>query len=320
MNSISVEFVQDIINDFDSDIRSHWDTVSLKLKDLKLKTVDYKELCYLDCLLNFGASILISTPQQLTQLMNRFDHIISNKEMVLKSRSGFRKAIIDCMGYTTLRSVFYPKIFQKLGIKSCVYCNSSLTVVVEKEYVSKNSSKLQAKFQLDHFIPKKEYPCLSISIFNLYPVCSNCNISKGVKKVFFDLYKDGRVHISPFKFKLGNGSCAKFLLSNNLDDISIEFEEPKARRGCSKFSDIFLIKPIYLTQRDVVAELILKAQAYPNSYRSILLKTLPSIFHSEAIITRLVCGNYVEEWEIHKRPLSKLTLDIAHQIGLIKNT
>lgn len=222
------------------------------------------------------------------------------------------------MGYTDLRSTFYPKYFFKVGIKACVYCNALLTIVVEQDIIGGKVKKFHAKFQADHYLPKKEYPCFSISLFNLYPVCANCNLAKGVKKVSFNLYVSGDKHQSQFKFKLADGCRAKFLLSRNLGDILIEFDEPTVSKGYEKFDDLFAIKGTYTTQRDIAAELILKAEAYPQSYRDTLLNSLPTIFQNQSTVNRLITGNYAEEKDIHKRPLAKFTLDIAHQIGLLK--
>lgn len=84
----------------------------------------------------------------------------------------FRDKLIEKMGYKKRRSDFYPKYFQKLGVKACVYCNSQLTVTVNSYEYKKDGSikqdEVKEKFQVDHYLPKSEYPCFSISLFNLF--------------------------------------------------------------------------------------------------------------------------------------------------------
>ncbi|MBE5322051.1 hypothetical protein IM793_23045 [Pedobacter sp. MR2016-19] len=319
MISIATKGIEDIIVGYDAEIIDHWQMVEKGLVTYNSTLTDAKEKNYLNHLLALGKEIITANTKRLNDLKKEFGKIISASDMKSKKRKVFRNTLIELMGYANLRSTFYPKYFFKVGIKTCVYCNALLTVVVERAMVLGKSKGYQAKFQADHYLPKKEYPCFSISIFNLYPVCANCNIVKGVKKVSFNLYSDvNKHHQSPFSFRLSNGCKAKFLLSRNLDDIVIEFDEPIPPKGHEKFDDLFSIKGTYATQRDVAADLILKAEAYPLSYRNTLLTSLPKIFQNKSVVNRLITGNYAEESDIHKRPLAKFTLDIAYQIGLLK--
>jgi len=43
----------------------------------------------------------------------------------------------------------------------------------------------------------------------------------------------------------------------------------------------------------------------------------PNLFKHINDAGRFILGNYITEIEIHKRPLSKLTIDIAKEFGLI---
>lgn len=309
--------MEDLVHGFDTEIREHWENIKPDLENYLDTLIDAKERLYLVYLLALDKEIITAGPKRLKEFKRGFDKLITTTEMRTKKRTAFHNKLIDLLGYSGLRSTFYPKYFFKAGIKCCVYCNALLTVVVEKDPGGGKAKAYQAKFQADHFLPKKDYPCFSISLFNLYPVCANCNIVKGVKKVVFELYSDDKNRESPFKFRLTEGCKAKYLLSRNLDDIEIEFDEPLAPRGHETFNDLFAIKGTYHTQRDVAAELILKAEAYPESYRDALLNSLPKIFQDKSMVNRLITGNYAEEKDIHKRPLAKFTLDIAYQVGLL---
>jgi len=49
--------------------------------------------------------------------------------------------------------------------------------------VKSNTGGLKARFQFDHFYSKKQFPYLSISLYNLIPSCAPCNLSKGDKPI-----------------------------------------------------------------------------------------------------------------------------------------
>lgn len=228
----------------------------------------------------------------------------------------FKNEILKALNYSGLRSSFYPKYFNDLGIKTCVYCNSQLTIVARKN----SKGELSAKFQVDHYIPKDAYPFLSISLFNLYPACASCNVVKKVKEVDFKLYK---VHsekdtiISDFKFSIAPGIVSDYLLHKDKDIIKISFEEPEVSEDYKTFEETFHIEGIYNTQKDLAEELIIKSQMYSKSYIKTLENSFSSLKLNPTLFKRMIVGNYTEEKDIHKRPMSKFTMDIAKQLGLI---
>lgn len=269
---------------------------------------------YLNKLIKDFEKIVLAKPSELETFKSDFP--LPNKTNKQKQKR-FKDAVLKDLDYTTLRSNFYPKYFQSIGIKSCVYCNAQLTVAVDTEDLKKKKIT-KAKFQVDHYIPKSEYPCFSISLFNLYPVCASCNNSKSAKKIQFLLYSEtNHFRKSEFEFILDSASKATFLLNRNSTDIEIKFKQPKTTGGYDDFNKTFDIEGVYETQKDLAEELILKAEIYTKSYRKSLLKDFKTLLKNEAILNRLIIGNYTEKEEIHKRPMAKFTQDIAEQLGLI---
>lgn len=218
--------------------------------------------------------------------------------------SYFKDEILRILNYKGLRSSFFPIFFSELSIKSCVYCNSQLTLSIEND-----KGEISAKYQLDHYYPKDKYPYLSISIFNLYPVCASCNLSKSSNLLNFELYDDKL--LNKFTFELDKKSLADFLISRNKSDLKIEFY------GDDDFERIFNINAIYDTQDDVAEEIVLKSQIYDKIYRKHLRDEFFRNGISDTLINRFILGNYVEADEIHKRPMSKYMQDIGKEIGLI---
>jgi 5-methylcytosine-specific restriction endonuclease McrA len=317
MISIPIKIIESAKVKFKTDIDKFIKNGKLKLeatRNNKRRKWTTIEKGYLTKLINDFENIVLAKPSELETFKTKFQ--LPNKSNKKKQKK-FKDAVIKDLDYTTLRSEFYPKYFQSIGIKSCVYCNAQLTVAVDTEDL-KRKKNIKAKFQVDHYIPKSEYPCYSISLFNLYPVCASCNNSKSAKKIKFLLYSEtNHYRKSEFEFVLDSASKATFLLNRNSSDIQVKFKQPKTIPGYDDFNKTFDIEGVYDTQKDLVEELILKAEIYTKSYRKSLLKDFNSLLKNEAIMNRLIVGNYTEKDEIHKRPLAKFTQDIAEQLGLI---
>jgi hypothetical protein len=317
MIAIPFDFVERVIAKFDKDVKSQIENGKSKLEALKKtqiqkSTLNKDEVIYIDNLIKKLAKIVIAKPSELKGYEAEFplpNQTNEDRKIIFKDK------ILGAMGYTGLRSSFYPKYFQKIGIKACVYCNSQLTIVAEKEPTLKKI----AKFQVDHFIPEAEYPCFSISLFNLYPVCASCNNIKRDNKIDFKLYLELKdISASPFLFQLDDNSISEYYLSRNPEDLVINFSYPGPETGYEDFEETFAIKGIYNTLKDLAEEMILKAEIYNPSYKQILIDSFPDIFNNINLSNRLFIGNYVDKDDIHKRPLAKFTQDIAKQLKLIK--
>lgn len=63
---------------------------------------------------------------------------------------------------------------KKLGIRICPYCGRAYIYRVEK---NGKDGIVSVKPQLDHFLPKSNYPFLAMNFFNLIPCCTQCNLA-----------------------------------------------------------------------------------------------------------------------------------------------
>lgn len=228
------------------------------------------------------------------------------------SKSGkvnLKTKILWALDYKSIRRDFLPEFFQKIGIKACVYCNSQLTITVDKSI-----KPPKGKFQADHYYPKSKYPHLSISLYNLYPTCASCNHSKLDEKIDFQLYQDS-VKESPFAFTIDKNSLSSYLTSKNHQELRILFIDPEAPAKTS-FEKKFHISGIYETQKDLAEEIILRAHIYNEAYKDTLQNSFPELLPDSQILERLLIGNYVEPNDIHKRPMAKFVQDITMDVKL----
>jgi hypothetical protein len=311
MISIKFGIVENVIKqkDIEKDIENQWTQAKEKLGKIDRSEFNERENVYLDKVIKLFSTknIIIDKPDILSEKKCEIGKVPTP---CLKDK------ILDCLGYKKLRTTFYPKYFQKIGIKSCVYCNSQLSVSidVEEKLKTKIKAKFKAKFQVDHYHNKAKYPFLSISLYNLYPVCASCNLAKEEKGVNFELYSD-KENTSKYKFELEQGSVSKYLLNRNSEDINFIFIDPDNEESLKEILDI---EGIYNTQKDVAEEIIIKSMIYNDSYKHCLFKSFPDIFSKQGLFNRVILGNYADEKDIHKRPMSKFVQDIARQLRLIE--
>ncbi len=271
-----------------------------------------EEVAYLKLLTGEFEKIAFSDNSNLEKYKERFNKIIDSEAIKSNTHKLFRNELIKRMGYSDLRDDFYPKYFEQMGIRACVYCNSQFALTVEKLDGTKS-----AKFQVDHYYPKSKYPCFSISFYNLYPVCGSCNNSKSSDDtVNFQLYSGNFKDFTKcqFYFEIEKESLVKYRVNGTQDALKIKFHEP----ATSGFNEAFAVEGIYNQQKDVAEEIVLKSIIYNKAYINQLRASLGKLYsHKGPMLSRLVVGNYVDVRDIHKRPMAKFTQDIARQVGLI---
>lgn len=207
------------IDVFKSEIDSHIESVKIKLSDwlnnpiVKVNNseldIQENQYNYIKYLKKHLPKIVVANHNVILQYRNKFDSILSehDRNNNVQNYIEFKDKLLQTLGYTELRSKYvnnknpknplYVDFYQDFGIKSCVFCNSQLTIVADE-----TTGTLRARFQLDHFIDKANYPCFSISFFNLYPVCGSCNNKKGSKEVQFQLYSNELKDLNKSNFLL----------------------------------------------------------------------------------------------------------------------
>lgn len=324
MIAISEEYVNNVIDKFSNEINTHWNQAKDKLEKISVNDLNDDEKEYL----KWSKEIFIDnvdwikfSPAQMANFVesDEFKSVpIINKDGK-EEDSKLKKIILEALGYTKLRSEFYPKYFQAIGIKACVYCNSNLAVSANRIDNDGNET-VRAKFQVDHYYPKSKYPLLSISLFNLYPSCASCNNVKHDKRVKFSLYSndEDEINNSKFSFNLLSFSKAKHLLNRSDYNIDFEFVENEVLDSIhSTFQATFDIKGIYDTQKDVILDLIDKSLVYDFHYKKSLNENFPKLFLTKEHFENFIIGNYSRQQDIHKRPMSKFMQDIARDLGII---
>lgn len=316
MIAIHQNIVKNVQNLFKDEIETQRKNALSKLKNLNNKLFNKEEKNYIERIVKLydTKDLLVYTPQDIEELLK--DPVL--KELPPNSRKdengkSLKSFILKDLNYKGLRSSFYPEYFSEIGIKACVYCNSTLTISTKKK--KPRSVDYSANFDVDHYHSKDDFPFLSIFLYNLYPSCAPCNRKKSKSgKIKFDLYSNEptKVSRSEFKFELDKGSMAKFLVTKKKDDLHFNFDS-----GASGFQKTFGIQQIYETQKDIIEELITKKHMYDKDNRQSLQNSFSKLNLHPDLYLRTLVGNYIKEKDIHRRPLSKFTQDIARDLGII---
>jgi hypothetical protein len=258
--------------------------------------------------------ILQATPSKLQEYVDyvdrRFPDLLYSHRF--ERQTDFGKKIEDAFEYGSFRKSLKARWFAKtLGVKTCLYCNSQFTL-----QISKNSSS-GILFQFDHYFSKTRYPFLSVSMCNLIPTCSNCNIAKSkkhftIRNAIHPYHEDMN---SFLEFNVSNPDVLDFIINHNLGkkiSVLLIGKISKVQNHITTFS----LDKIVNEHSDFVEELFLKAYHYDESMQREIINDFDGIIDSDTI-KRFILGNYYLDEDLNKRPLAKMTKDIARQIKLI---
>lgn len=206
------------------------------------------------------------------------------------------------------------ELIKFLGVNVCPYCNRNTIYNI--------TNKTKRTSELDHFYPESKYPFFAISFYNLIPSCKVCNKIK--------LDNDDKEYINPYDKRFDFNKNMKFGLQ--IEDSSFYYSESglsfkykinttistnESQRIENNLDDLEL-RDLYDNHKDVVVELIQKAEIYNESYIDELMQKYEgTLFKNREDLLRLITCGYVNDEDINKRPLSKLIKDISEELKLL---
>lgn len=259
-------------------------------------------------------SIVTSKPDKLLELLKEIESEYGEpfKSSHLKFKKQCKKLFV-ISGYNNWfqNGVNNYSLAKALGINSCAYCNREYTMTYKPDG-HKGKGMVP---QFDHWFPKKEYPLLALSFYNLIPSCPTCNSIKS------DVELNLNDHLHPYiDSDLSSSYSFDYLLSstkqpriafinNRLDNKSIEtfraLNLPMIYNGHSdkELQDLYDLR-----------------YKYSDNYLKVLMeKTFKSLPISEKEKYRLIFGIEIEEKDYYKRIMSKFKSDIVRKLLSIKN-
>ena len=253
--------------------------------------------------------IIIGQPLELQKRVNEFD-AYSAVLYIENKMTAFGREILNAFNYDGFRQSKRARwLSNELNIKACLYCNGQYTL----------NSKDKIFYTFDHYFPKDQYPYLSLSFYNLIPVCDNCNrLKSNQTDEFHHPYTEGPL-TDHFSFVIDPKSEVAFRVNKYRNEQLLEI--CLTTDGHVKFDThkrILRLEERYKAHKDIAAELVWKSIIYTDTYRSELSKLMDQTGINEGELTRLILSNYPAPEDFHKRPLSKFVSDLANKLGLLK--
>lgn len=222
----------------------------------------------------------------------------------------------DALGYGDADFPGFP-LCNTLGLKSCPYCNAEELTTQKLEDIGKELRDSE----LDHFYPRKLFPYLAISLYNLIPSGKLCN--GGNCKHEKDTYKEGLTN--PFELNDSEGIeftmdiKGKGILSYDTFEQSVEIETKVVDDALEDNCRIFLLKNRYKKEkRQALRIWKLHKECEAEGYRKMVerksrvLGTKLDFEKWFAAETDININNYND----HK--LSKMSMDIWKQLEKIR--
>lgn len=256
--------------------------------------------------------VLIGLPSDIDKIKEKFKDITynnnKNKEICELSKlinyDSWSKKDNDEKGTHRVYNAYH--LAENLNFQTCIYCNRIYTKNVIKP-------KKTTRPEFDHWFPKKEFPILALSFYNLIPSCHICNSSvkgSGVMELtthFHPYIDDEKTINKEIKFSYYNKKFKKY-------GFNIKTTSDKAENTAV----FFKLKEIYETHEDELADLKKIKDAYSEKYLQILATQYKGLNTSEEELYRLAFGTEIEETKFSNRPLSKMKKDILIELGIIK--
>ena len=227
-----------------------------------------------------------------------------------KDKSSLKK-LKYVFDYDKFQSEITKFFTDNFDFRTCFYCN--------KDFITNfNADKKVSTFQLDHFFDKATYPYLALSFYNLMPSCYVCNAKV---KLSANTFKNNCIAPNSqnfdfhqkVKFKLFLDDSCENLHIKSKDDIDINLKENYSDMY-DKYIDIFKLNPRYKAHKDIVFDMIQKAELYPES-RLKELENLTGIPFQQ--IKKDIFNLIDENEDLSKQPFSKLIVDMSKELGIL---
>ncbi|KRE71982.1 hypothetical protein [Paenibacillus sp. Soil750] len=196
------------------------------------------------------------------------------------------------VGGTSLR----VRIVRKAGLTVCPYCN--------RDYINCRAEKVSGA-QLDHFFNRSTFPLFSICLYNLIPVCGNCNRVKSSKALTF---------ASPYDSSINWAEDLTFSYHRSaLNEMEIIIE---AKGNLENNMQGMRIREAYQIHGDEVLELIEKQQMYNRTQKDELQAMLGRVGLTDLEIKKMVFGPKITKETMRTKPLGKMMHDLHKELKI----
>jgi hypothetical protein len=189
------------------------------------------------------------------------------------------------------------RIVNNSGLTVCPYCN--------RDYINYREKNVSGA-QLDHFFSKLDYPLFAVCLYNLVPVCGNCNRVKSNQTMEF---------ASPFDETIDWEKDLTFHYEsdvNNMPKIVIKSKHVAIQNNIRNMR----IEEAYQIHTSEVEELFEKKRIYSQTQQQEFQEVLYKINLSEQEIKLAVFGPKITRDMVRKKPLGKMMSDLHKKLEI----
>lgn len=197
--------------------------------------------------------------------------------------------------YTSMR----VRIVNEAGLKVCPYCN--------RDYINCRAESVSG-CQLDHFYSRINYPIFALCLYNLIPVCGNCNRIKSDTQTEFASPFDEEIdwnHDITFSYKPIPFTKGKIRITINSDISSIQNNIHTMR-----------LEDAYQMHDEELRELLNKKITYTKTQTDEIQKIMHKVSFKNDEMKNAIYGPPITEQKMKRQPLSKMMHDLHKQLGI----
>lgn len=182
------------------------------------------------------------------------------------------------------------KLVKECGISTCPYCN--------RDFINNRDETISGA-QLDHFYNRSTYPFLAVSLYNLVPVCGNCNRTKSAST---------KALVSPFDETADFENGIRFSYLGGQVKLT-------GTGGFENNVEVMHLQEAYQMHDVEAQELIDKSETYTKSQLEEIRDLLSSRkkYVSTKKLKEHIYGKGLEPGSFGRWPLSKLRYDILKE-------
>lgn len=189
------------------------------------------------------------------------------------------------------------RIVKNSGLTVCPYCN--------RDYINCRSDNVSGA-QLDHFFEKIDYPLFALCLYNLVPVCGNCNRIKSKQNIEFaspfDVDIDWENDVT-FHYAADNKNGSRIIISSEHKTVKNNIEKMR-------------IEEAYQIHDADVEELLEKKRIYCQTQQQEFRKVLHKVDLTEREIKLAVFGPKITKETMKTKPLGKMMSDLHREFGI----
>lgn len=200
-----------------------------------------------------------------------------------------------------------------LNINCCPYCNRNYTTTHSTFHAKNKKGAMVEKHvfpEFDHFYPRKEFPILALSFYNLIPSCNICNTHyKNTRPVTELLHPYQPCPPSEFSFTGFPHDTATLYGGDEKITLAFKFTGSKDQNNQVAASIAFFgIQDTYQKcHLDLIRDVVFKKLAFGPRYIQQLQHTYGMTFDDSF---KVLFETYFEDDKLLQRPFSKLKKDI----------